>query len=142
MTPKKTAVIYVRCSTQDQLRGSSLDRQYRYCKMWCEWKDVEIIRVLADVGSGYDGYHLGTNFRSEKKGNLGKWMRGLEDKVCVPDYFIYEEGDRFCMSPLIRCHLAGILREHGVTPLTVGMYEEIDWKVNLTEKEKQQIYQA
>lgn len=141
MSTKKTAVIYVRCSTQDQLRGSSLDRQYRYCKMWCEWKDVEIIRVLADVGSGYDGYHLGTNFRSDKKGNLGKWMRGLEDKVCVPDYFIYEEYDRFCSSPFLLCELHAILRLQGITPGPVGMGVEVDWKVKLTEKEKQQIYQ-
>lgn len=140
MTHQKTAVIYVRCSTYSQLAKSSLDRQYRICKKWCAENNVTIMKVLADVGSGYDGYHLSEKLKSPKKGNLGRWMRSLKDGWDIPDYFLYEEMDRLSMSPFVYVDIRADLKSMDIEPKRIGLPFDVDWKEPLTYAEAQQIY--
>lgn len=46
----KPAVIYVRVSTDEQVRGTSLDTQEAACRAWCERNGYSVARVFSDAG--------------------------------------------------------------------------------------------
>lgn len=46
----KTAIIYIRVSTADQISGTSLATQERDCAHWCERNGYEVVRTFSDEG--------------------------------------------------------------------------------------------
>lgn len=139
---KKTAVIYIRCSSAKQVSGSSLERQLRYCKMWCEENDVDVVDIVADVGSGWSGTHL-TYHTSTRKGNLGRLLKGYEHGFAhKPDYFVYESGDRLCRDYPLGQQIRQHLKSLGISPEYVSTEDVEDfWKPPLSPSEKMSIYQ-
>lgn len=139
--PKKTAIIYVRCATKRQLSGSSLDRQYRLCKIWCEANNVDITEIVSDVGIAYDGQHL-KECRSPMKGNLWRMFKRLSEGYDTPDYFVYENWDILTKNVLLNMTVREGLLELGVSPQTVDTSLYIDWSEPLSSYEKQMTYQT
>lgn len=137
----KTAVIYARVSTQSQVKGSGLDRQLRYGKLWCKQNNVEVVQLVVDVCSGYSGINLST-VKSDKKGNLGKLLRHLEEdeNVTVPDYFVYESQDRIDRSWLHIRDINSRFSELGVETICTGFESKVDWSEDLSTEERTAIY--
>lgn len=136
----KTAVLYLRCSTQGQVKGSSLTRQLAYCNAWCEENGVSVSEIVTDVGSGYGRFHLDEH-SSPKKGNLGNLLRRLEDSYDRPDYLVYEETDRLTRSVLTYLEIRETLKSVGVKDQCVGMDYDIEWPIEFSDYEKQMTYQ-
>ncbi len=136
MEHKKTAVGYIRCSTPSQVKGSSLERQYEGCKLWCRDRNVELLKVVVDVGTGSEGFHLQER-KVGKSGNLGRWLSSLESGFDIPDYFIYEEDDRLSRCPYAYMEVRGKLKNLDVNMQVTGIYQELYF---LTPEEKKQIY--
>lgn len=136
----KTAVVYIRCATPQQLSGSSLERQLRLSKMWCEANNVVITEIVSDVGIAYEGQHL-KECKSPRKGNLWRLFKRLSEGFDNPDYFVYESWDIITKN----VHLNGVvcegLRNLGVIPEACGTSSNIDWGIKLNDYEKQMIYQ-
>lgn len=139
---KKTAAIYLRCSTPDQVYGSSLERQLRYCKIWLEIYNVECIDIISDVGSGWEGTHLAYH-TSVRKGNLGRLLKGYEHGFAqVPDYLIYESEDRLCRDYKVSLEIHRHLRKLGIqAESTCPDRDEDLWSFPLSLSEKMSIYQ-
>ena len=138
----KTAAIYLRCSTEKQVSGSSLERQLRYCRNWCATNDVTYTDIVVDIGSGWDGANLSYH-TSTRKGNLGRLLKGYEHGfVQKHDYFLYESGDRLCRDIFLRIDIQRHLRSLGITPeQTVTEPAEDFWTERLPPSEKVAIYQ-
>ena len=136
MEHKKTAVGYVRCSTPKQIKGSSLERQFEACKMWCRDNNVELLKVVVDVGTGYDGFHIQER-KAGKSGNLGRWLNSLVEGWDIPDYFVFEETDRLSRCPFAYVDIRSKLKNLDIDMITTGVYEELYF---LTEEEKKLIY--
>lgn len=137
----KTAAVYVRCSTASQVGTSSLPRQLVCCKMWCAKNNIKIVEIIADVGSGYDGYHLDySKFKSSRKGNLGKTLNKYEsDPSTRPDYFIYEDMDRLCRNWDMYFSLVDRISNLGIEPESMGV-QPVDWGIELSTAERISIY--
>jgi site-specific DNA recombinase len=46
----KTAIVYVRVSSKEQLDGTSLTEQERLCKEYCERSNLEVVRMFIEEG--------------------------------------------------------------------------------------------
>lgn len=138
----KTAAIYLRCSTQGQIYGSSLERQLRYCKIWLETNGVECIDIITDVGSGWDGTHL-TYHTSVRKGNLGRLLKGYEHGFArAPDYLIYESEDRLCRDHKVSMDIHRHLRKLGIQAEFTCPDHDLDlWSFPLSPSEMMTIHQ-
>lgn len=91
----KTAVIYLRVSSQSQLYNTSFERQYEHCKAWCDDHNVRIIGVLTDCCSASSGEHIRRGKgKRYKKVHLGNILDKLESGFKT-DYLVFEEWDRF-----------------------------------------------
>lgn len=137
---KKTAVGYIRCSTPKQLKGYSLERQMIGCKEWALRNNVELMEIVVDVGTGYEGYHMKES-SSGRKGNLGRWVKSLVNDFDIPDYFIFEYGDRVSRSFDATVELMNKLSDYDIQPVAVGIYDDIPYRP-LTQEEKTLIYKA
>lgn len=136
MDIKKTAVGYIRCSSPGQVKGTSLERQYEGCKIWCRDNDVELMKVVVDVGSGYEGFHLKER-KSLKAGNLGRWLKSLDNGWDIPDYFIFELDDRLTRCAESYFKIRDRLKAMDIVMKGTGVYDEIYF---LTAEEKKAIY--
>ena len=137
---KKTAVGYIRCSTPKQLKGYSLERQMIGCKEWALRNNVELMQIVVDVGTGYDGYHLLETSKG-RKGNLGRWVSSLVNGFDIPDYFIFEYSDRLSRSYSATVELMGIFEKYDIQAVSTGIYDDIPYRP-LTQEEKTLIYKA
>lgn len=138
---KKTAAMYLRCSTTGQVDGSSLERQLRYCKLWCGENDVDVINIVVDVGSGWDGKQLIPK-KSKKSGNLGRIISHYENGYAEkPDYFIFEDYDRFSRCWHVARDLALRMKGMGIQICSVGMNYDNIWGSKLELHEYVAIHQ-
>ena len=83
---KRKAVSYIRMSTEEQLRGHSLQRQNKLALDYCEEKDFELVEELNDIGlSGYSGKNI-------QKGKLGLFLQGIRDGEVDKDIVLLVEN--------------------------------------------------
>jgi len=79
-------IIYIRVSSDEQVKGTSLEFQDDYCRRYCEQKGIEIIKIFRDEG------------QSAKTTNREEFLRAIEfcrknkDKVQA---FVVLRLDRF-----------------------------------------------
>lgn len=139
---KKTAAIYVRCATKKQIPKSSLERQFHYCTRWCNEVGAEYTDILADIGSGFHGFHL-QEHKSKFKGHLGRILTAYETGLVVaPDFFLSESIDRIDDSYTEIANIKSRLNNVGTTLVftAVDSFPEM-WHSTLTYSEKLALYQ-
>lgn len=57
LSPRKRAVIYCRVSSEKQKQdGESLEHQEKYCRLYAETNNIQVITVLSEAKSGYIHY--------------------------------------------------------------------------------------
>jgi site-specific DNA recombinase len=104
-SPKSAGVIYCRVSTKEQVDGTSLESQERYCREWAERHNITILRVFIDKGESAKTadrteFIKAITFCSQRKNQLG--------------YFIVYKIDRFARSQDDHVSVRATLRRYGV----------------------------
>src|ERR1039458_2656399 len=84
---RMTGVIYTRVSTDEQIKGTSLDEQLVACQKYCDEKNIKVLEVFREEGE------------SAKSTDRHEFMKSIEycrkNKVAA---FIVWKVDRFARS--------------------------------------------
>lgn len=107
---RKKAISYIRMSTDQQLKGHSLQRQINQTKEYCDANGLELIEELTDIGlSGFSGQH-------REKGQLRLFFDGMRDGTLDPNVILIVESlDRLSrQNPLTAMSQFNELLSYGV----------------------------
>ena len=96
METEKTGIIYCRVSSKDQVEGTSLGSQERFCKEYAERNGIRILKIYIELGesaktANRTEFNKALAFCSDKKNNvtffvvykLDRFARNQEDHVMV-----------------------------------------------------------
>jgi len=95
---KKRALSYIRMSTEEQLKGHSLQRQLEMARAYAKEKDFELIEDLRELGlpefqSNFQDIGLSAfSGANTKKGKLGVFLKALEEGKISKDYVLLVES--------------------------------------------------
>jgi len=97
-------IIYVRVSSDEQVKGTSLDFQEENCKKYCNDKGIEILKIFREEGA------------SAKSSARKEFLRAIEycrkNKI---DVFVVHKVDRFARNTEDHFAVKGILLGFGTT---------------------------
>ena len=100
------AVIYTRVSSNEQVKGTSLEDQEKKCREYCGEKSFEVLKVFREEGE------------SAKTADRTEFLRALEfcrkNKGKV-DFFVVVKVDRFARNTEDHFSVRKILLDYGVT---------------------------
>ena len=98
-------IIYVRVSSDEQVKGTSLDFQEEICRKYCKDKEIEILQVFREEGA------------SAKSSDRKEFLRAIEfcrkNKGKV-DIFVVAKIDRFARNTEDHYAIRKILLDYGV----------------------------
>ncbi len=100
------AVIYTRVSSDEQVKGTSLDFQEELCNKYCKEKDIKVSAVFREEGA------------SAKTADRAEFLRAIEfcrknkDKI---DAFVVAKVDRFARNAEDHFYIRKLLLGYGVT---------------------------
>jgi site-specific DNA recombinase len=100
-----TAVVYCRVSSKDQVDGTSLESQERYCREWAERQGIRVLCVFVDKGE------------SAKTADRTEFIKAISfcaQKRNGVKYFIVHKIDRFARSQDDHVSVRATLRRYGV----------------------------
>ena len=104
-------IIYIRVSSDEQVKGTSLEFQEENCRRYCEQKGIEVIKVFRDEG------------HSAKTTNREEFLRAIEfcrkNKTQV-QAFIVLRLDRFARNAGDHFAIQKILIDYGTTLYSVN----------------------
>jgi site-specific DNA recombinase len=99
-------VIYTRVSSDEQVKGTSLDCQEELCRNYCQDKNIEVLAVFREEGA------------SAKSADRAEFLRAIEfcrkNKGKV-DAFVVAKVDRFARNTEDHFYIRKILLDYGVT---------------------------
>lgn len=98
-------IIYCRVSSKEQVDGTSLESQERYCREWAERHHITVVRVFVDKGESAK-----TTDRTE----FLKAIAFCSQKRNSVNYFIVYRLDRFARSQDDHVSVRATLRRYGV----------------------------
>ena len=100
-----TAVVYCRVSSKEQVDGTSLESQERYCREWAERLGIHVLQVFIDRGE------------SAKTADRTEFIKAItfcSQKRNGVKYFIVHKIDRFARSQDDHVSVRATLRRYGV----------------------------
>src|SRR3989344_6044967 len=83
---QKTGIIYCRVSSQEQVSGTSLSMQERYCREYAEREHIEILECFVEEGE---------SAKTADRTEFQKALNSCANKKRPIDYFIVHKVDRF-----------------------------------------------
>ncbi len=99
-------IIYVRVSSEEQVKGTSLENQDELCRAYCKSKGIEIVGIYREEGA------------SAKTAQRAEFLRAIEfcrkNKGKV-DAFVVYKVDRFARNTEDHFYVRKMLIEYGVT---------------------------
>lgn len=106
MEPKeqKTGIAYCRVSSKDQLEGTSLESQERYCQEYAEREGVQILKLFIERGE---------SAKTANRSELLKAVAFCSDKKQRVDFFIVYKLDRFARNADDHLALRAMLKKVG-----------------------------
>lgn len=113
---QKTCVIYCRVSSKEQVDGTSLESQERFCREYAERHNIQILKVFIERGESAKTvnrteFNKAITYCTEKKGRV--------------DYFIVYKLDRFARNQEDHVTVRALLRKRASTELR-SVTEPID----------------
>src|SRR4051812_2300975 len=99
-------VIYIRVSSDEQIKGTSLDDQLERCKKYCEEKGIEVAKMFREEGESAK-----TADRTQLL-NAIEFCRKEKGKVHA---FVVFKVDRFARNTEDHFSVRKILADYGVT---------------------------
>lgn len=99
-------IIYIRVSSEEQVKGTSLENQDELCRNYCQNKGIEIVGVFREEGA------------SAKTAQRAQFLRAIEfcrknkNKI---DAFVVYKVDRFARNTEDHFYVRKMLIEYGVT---------------------------
>lgn len=112
---QKTGIVYARVSSQEQVSGTSLAMQERYCREYAARENIKLLACFVEEGE------------SAKTVNRTEFQKALSfcaDKKQPVDYFIVHKIDRFARNQEDHVFTQAILRKYGTKLRSVS--EQID----------------
>lgn len=103
--PQQTGIVYCRVSSKEQVDGTSLESQERYCREWAERHHISVLYVFVDKGE------------SAKTIDRAEFLKALtfcSQKKNAVNYFIVYKIDRFARSQDDHVTVRATLRRYGV----------------------------
>ncbi|MFH1863467.1 MAG: recombinase family protein [bacterium] len=99
-------IIYTRVSSDEQVKGTSLDFQAELCRKYCEQKEIEILAVFREEGA------------SAKTADRAEFLRAIE--FCRKNKgkiqaFVVAKVDRFARNTEDHFYVRKVLYDYGVT---------------------------
>lgn len=85
----KTAVIYARVSSEEQVQNLSLGTQERACREWCERNDATVLNVFVEKG---------VSAKTTDRPALGEALRYCQRHAKRLDFFVVYDLSRFSRS--------------------------------------------
>ncbi len=99
-------IIYTRVSSDEQIKGTSLDSQEKICRQYCDDKGIEVLAVFREEGA------------SAKSADREEFLRAIEycrkNKGSV-DVFVVAKVDRFARNTEDHFYVRKILIDYGVS---------------------------
>ena len=99
-------IIYVRVSSEEQVKGTSLDNQDELCRAYCQNKGIEVMEIFREEGA------------SAKTADRAEFLRAIEfcrkNKGKV-DAFVVYKVDRFARNTEDHFYVRKMLIDYGVT---------------------------
>ena len=99
-------IIYVRVSSEEQVKGTSLENQDELCRAYCKSKGIEVVGIYREEGA------------SAKTAQRAEFLRAIEfcrkNKGRV-DAFVVYKVDRFARNTEDHFYVRKMLIEYGVT---------------------------
>ena len=99
-------IIYTRVSSDEQVKGTSLDFQEEICRRYCEQKSIEVLAVFREEGA------------SAKTADRAEFLRAIEfcrkNKGKV-QAFVVAKVDRFARNTEDHFYVRKVLYDYGVT---------------------------
>ncbi len=99
-------IIYVRVSSEEQVKGTSLENQDELCRAYCKNKGIEVVGIFREEGA------------SAKTAQRAEFLRAIEycrkNKGKV-DAFVVYKVDRFARNTEDHFYVRKMLIEYGVT---------------------------
>ena len=99
-------IIYVRVSSEEQVKGTSLENQDDLCRGYCKSKGIEVVGMFREEGA------------SAKTANRAEFLRAIEfcrkNKGNI-DAFVVYKVDRFARNTEDHFYVRKMLIEYGVT---------------------------
>lgn len=102
---QKTAIIYCRVSSKDQVEGTSLDTQERMAKEYADKRDIKVLKVYVERGE---------SAKTADRTEFNKALTFCTDKRNKVNYFIVYKIDRFARNQEDHAIVRGILKRAGV----------------------------
>ncbi len=102
-------IIYTRVSSDEQVKGTSLEFQEELCRKYCEQKDIEIVEVFREAGES--AKDLSLNNRKKFLGAL-EFCRKNKNQI---DAFIVLRVDRFARNTEDHFAVRKILHAYGTS---------------------------
>lgn len=99
-------IIYTRVSSDEQVKGTSLDSQEELCRKYCKERNIEVLAVFREEGA------------SAKTADRAEFLRAIEfcrknkDKI---DAFVVAKVDRFARNTEDHFYVRKVLLDYGIT---------------------------
>jgi DNA invertase Pin-like site-specific DNA recombinase len=99
-------IIYIRVSSEEQVKGTSLENQDELCRAYCQNKDIEVVGIYREEGA------------SAKTAQRAEFLRAIEycrkNKGKI-DAFVVYKVDRFARNTEDHFYVRKMLIDYGVT---------------------------
>jgi site-specific DNA recombinase len=112
---RRTAIIYCRVSSQDQLSGTSLESQERICREYAERQDYSVLGVFIERGE---------SAKTADRTELNRALAFCANKRLRVDFFVVYKLDRFARNSEDHVTVRAMLRRAGTE--LVSATEPID----------------
>lgn len=99
-------IIYVRVSSDEQVKGTSLENQDELCRAYCQNKGIEVLEIFREEGASAKTAHRAEFLRAIE------YCRKNKGKV---DAFVVYKVDRFARNTEDHFYVRKMLIEYGVT---------------------------
>jgi len=109
---QKTAVIYARVSSEEQVQGYSIQAQLRACREWAEKHGYTVAKEFLD-----EGYSASRNL--DKRESFKEMLGDSASKSHLFDIIIVHKLDRFSRDSLESFTSKAILKRHKVRLISV-----------------------
>ena len=122
---KQTAIIYLRVSTEEQVKGYSLRQQETELTRHCKEKNIEIIQIISEEGQ---------SAKSFKRRSWQAFEESLNIQKNVADLFLVTKIDRFSRNALETRRMVEVLKSKKIRlfSLMEGWFDYSDTKYYLS----------
>src|SRR3989338_8895166 len=102
---QKTAIIYCRVSSKDQLEGTSLENQERICREYAERQNIKVLKVFTERGE---------SAKTIDRTEFSKALVFVANKKNRVNYFLVYKIDRFARNQDDHVSVRAILKRSGI----------------------------